>query len=498
MEKVNKIFNELYNLNVMSGRLGWTLYTTGLDFGVMDNQKRISKLLQNKSYFKKLKTRLNRTSNPKDKRKLEIMHNLFKPYHLTPELNEIQLKINELENELSQLLNSFRYTLDGKTVSSVELNQIISLNDNREKRKAAFNCYTQINKPLVDNGFIKLVELRKKYAQKANYENYVKYKLAENELPDKLFDNWREDFHKILPRIKKMRQAYALKYLDDDKIYPWDTSYIMGKIAPLWNSTVDMSNYYQVLCDFFKLFNIDLTKYNITYDIFSRANKSEWGYNFPIETAKDTRILANVKNKFYEYNVLLHETGHAVHSCLLDPDDKIINYGLSGIVCEGIANLFQTFIYNKDFYQRFFNNDVSEQFEELQQFKKINTLNALNDIFFEHRLYQKNISSLDDIYLLYHENYQELYGEDFSDKEVPWANRIHFTTHPIYLHNYLMGDVLCEAIFKIYHDKFGVQFDYQRFADFVIKEVIAPSGMYKFNDLFYRLSGNDFSLNYLF
>ncbi len=68
------------------------------------------------------------------------------------------------------------------------------------------------------------------------------------------------------------------------------------KYPPSLNATVDMSNFYNVIRDFFINFGIDIDEYNITYDIFPQKNKSEWGgYNFPIETRKDSRILANVK-----------------------------------------------------------------------------------------------------------------------------------------------------------------------------------------------------------
>ena len=44
----------------------------------------------------------------------------------------------------------------------------------------------------------------------------------------------------------------AKKYLNDTKVMPWDEAYINSKIAPALNTTVDMSNYYNVIHNFFK------------------------------------------------------------------------------------------------------------------------------------------------------------------------------------------------------------------------------------------------------
>ena len=54
---------------------------------------------------------------------------------------------------------------------------------------------------------------------------------------------------------------------------PWDEDYIMAKIAPIQNRTVDMSNYYETLRKFFLNFGLDLDKFNITYDIFLKKEQ---------------------------------------------------------------------------------------------------------------------------------------------------------------------------------------------------------------------------------
>ncbi|PKR78049.1 peptidase M3A and M3B thimet/oligopeptidase F [Halalkalibacillus sediminis] len=500
-ETIQSIAKELHQEQVKYSKLNWALFTTGDDFGVKDQYHNIMEILKDQSKFEAIDTYKRKDLPAEEARKAEIMYNSFKPFHLSDELNELNVKIQEKTNELSKILNTFRYKLDGKEVSAVELSQVLSMDPDREKRKRAYFARNQINELMVESGFVELVQLRKEFAEKYGAKDYVAYKLEANELNPDTFDSWLDELHELLPKMKEGRQKYAQKFLGESEIMPWDESYIQSKIAPSLNQTVDMSEYHEHLTELFNRFGIDLAGMNITYDIFPRNNKSEWGYNFPVETGKDSRILANVKNRYYEYGVLLHESGHGAHSFLNDPNELILNNGISGIVSEGIANLFQSFLYSRSFFEKFFEDpDQAEQeFQELKEYSKLNALRSIGRIFFDHSLYKNDIQSLDDIYELYWKNHKEVLQEDPFGEAPPWAFIIHFTTHPIYMHNYFMGDVTCEMLKQVFKERTGGEImDYPKaFGEFLLNEVIKPSGRYKYNELFKRISGEEFSLRFM-
>lgn len=502
MERLLSMSKKLNEMGTNLSRLAWVQYTVGYDFGIEQAYKEMNDFLQDKSNYELVLEYMNRDDlDPVNKRRVEIAYNGIKQYHLNDELNELNMRIQKKTNELSMILNTFRFKLDGKEVSSVELTQILSNEDDRELRKKAYFARNQINQALVDGGFIDLINMRKEYAVKYGDKDFVEHMLKQNELSPTIFDNWRGDLKAHIDDLNSKRRKYAKKFLNVDEMMPWDEDYILAKIAPAQNSTVDMSNYYEKLRKFFLSFGLDLDEYNITYDIFSRKNKSEWGYNFPIEAGVDSRILANVKNKYHEYGVLLHETGHGIHSFLLKPEEILLNQGVSGIVTEGIANLFGGFLYDELFYKSFFDNSVEEQFKELSEYKELNYLRFVGNIFFDHELYRNDIKSLDDIHNLYFKVYGELFGDKPSIEAPPFAYRIHYTTHPIYMHNYFMGDVTCEMIRKVFCKKYGVSSVSEKpkeFGEFLISEVIDVSGLYKYEELFKRISGEEFSLKWYF
>ena len=84
--------------------------------------------------------------------------------------------------------------------------------------------------------------------------------------------------------------------------------------------------------------------------------------------------------------------------------------------------------------------------------------------------------------------------------EPPWGFLIHHTTHPIYLHNYFMGDVTCEMFKKVYCKEKGITSIYEDpkgFGQFLKEKVIQPSGLYKFEELFRNIAREDFSLKFI-
>jgi len=324
--------------------------------------------------------------------------------------------------------------------------------------------------------------------------------LKKDELSPNIFDNWKDELKNHIDELNNKRKELTKKYIDAKELKPWDEEYLKNTISPSMSTKVDMTNYFSILRDFFLNFGINLDKYNITYDIFPRKNKSEWGYNFRIETGKDSRVLANVKNRYSEYKTLLHESGHAIHSFLQDPNEIILNKGISGIITEGIANLFGSFIYDKLFYNDFFHKNLEDELNTIKEYEKLNYLRFIGNIFFDHELYRSNISSLEDIYNVYNKVYAELFGDEPLE-EPPFGYRIHYTTHPIYMHNYFMGDVTCEMLRKVFCKKLNVDNISEKpleFIQFLIEETIKPSGFYKYEELFEKISQEPFSLKWYF
>ena len=503
MKKIEEIAKVVSEKSTHYMRLSWVQYTVGYDLGINKAYQEMVEIYKNKEYYDEIKCAYEGELSDIDKRKCEIMLNAFEDYHLSDELRELDEKIERKTTELSQVLNTHRAVLDGKEISSTEIYQILNSSEDRELRKRAFLAQGQVNKPLIEAGFLELINLRKQYAKAYGAKNFVEYSLKKQDLSSEIFENWAEELKEFLPTLKKMEKEYAEKYLGFSDLKPWDSAYLSSKIAPQMNKKVDLTGFLKPIQELFAKLGIDISKDNTTYDVFPRKNKSEWGYNFPIESGVDSRILANVKDKFYEFGVLLHETGHSMHSFRLNSEETILNMGVSGIISEGIANLFQGFLSEEIFFHDFFENELEETKENFALLKKWGRANKLRSIFrilFDQALYLTELNSIDDIHALYWKMNKELLDDEPYADEPVWANLIHHTTHPIYLHNYFMGDVTCDMLKAVFKEKNTIEKITEKpeeFGKFIYEEVIAPAGRYPYLELFKKISGKDFSLKFL-
>lgn len=498
---LNDLVEALKTAEVHYSQLSWVQYTAGYDLGLDAAEQVMNGLYEDPANFEVVKFAMEQAKTPEDQRRLQLLFKRFEPFHLSPEVNALMRKITQKTTALSQVLNTHRVVFEDREINGVELAQILAKEENRDRRKAAYMAKNQINEPLMAAGFVELLNMRKELATLRGKESFVAMSLEDDELHPGIFSTWEQEVQEMLPKMKEARETYAKKFLDDTVIMPWDESFISAKLAPALNEKVDMSQYYTVLRDFFLEFDIDLSKMNITYDIFSRANKSEWGYNFTIEMGKDSRILANVKDLYSEYGVMLHETGHGVHSFESNPEDYLMNLGISGIISEGIANLFGGFLTNPLFYSRFFDPaEVSERFAEIKAWQKVNALRSVHRILFDQSLYLNPVETHDDVHNLYWGLSKRLFNEEPFCENPPWAFLIHHTTHPIYLHNYFMGDVTCAMLEEAFNQAHGTQKITDKpkaFGAFLKEQIIQPSGMHPYPELFEKIAGKPFSLSFL-
>ena len=89
-------------------------------------------------------------------------------------------------------------------------------------------CRSQVNQPLVDAGFIKLINLRKEYAKCYGAESFTDMALEDGDLSGEIFKDWKDEVKKALPKTLEKKAAYAEKYLGTSDLRQWDSSFLAG------------------------------------------------------------------------------------------------------------------------------------------------------------------------------------------------------------------------------------------------------------------------------
>jgi peptidyl-dipeptidase A len=82
------------------------------------------------------------------------------------------------ENEQTQTLYSFQYLLDGKKVSTNELDEILRTEQNLTRRLAAWKVSKDVG-PTLKSGLVHLRELRNKTVQALGYSDYFSYQISD-------------------------------------------------------------------------------------------------------------------------------------------------------------------------------------------------------------------------------------------------------------------------------------------------------------------------------
>lgn len=499
MSKINALASKYEALQCEHMRRLWVLYTTGFDIEVNEAQQKINAFLKDKSNYHIILDELEKDPSTLEWRAAKILHNLFKKFHYTEKANQVFEKIEKLEVKLGDVLNKHRSTLDDKEAPATTIRNILNENPDREMRKKAFVARTQVNRHLVENGFLDLIDLRKEFAALCGFDNFVAFRLDADELTPEIFTDWHALAAKEKARVQESQNQWAQKIIKEDTYMPWDMAYIANQICPANNFKVDIGNFFDPIEKTFSAYGFEISKLNLTYDVFPRKNKSEWGYSFTIYPGKDSRVLANVANKFHYYNVLLHETAHGVHFLSLNQDEKVFNQGVSGIVAEGFANFFGDLSYSEVFQNQIFNENlssISEQFRNLKSYLKLSRTDSINNILFDQQFYNEDLKSLDDIHQLKWKFSKEILGQEPYSDEPLWGYTIHHTVAPVYLHNYLLGDLMCEKMQNVFQKRTGLAVEKAplEFGKFWREEILGPSGKLPFLKLYEKFCGEPLKL----
>jgi oligoendopeptidase F len=483
--------------------LQWVLFSTGLDLGVDGADQAIKELEKDPKNFELVcNFRARADLSPHERRCADILFNELKPLHLSPAVNKLHAEIQALETKLSDILNKTRPILRGIEVPTVKIYQELRSNPDRDQRRLAYEAFIPINRILVDNGFLSLIELRRQLAIETANRDFVEYKLNESELSSDLFAGLPDALKaRKLGRNKRLSEI-GQKYLGISELHPWDESYLSTQIAPLGNAPVDLSQFYPPIGRIFKKFGFDLATLNLTYDIFPRKNKSEWGYNFTLRVGRDSRILTSSDSVYLSYDTLLHETAHGVHFLGLDPENKVLNSAVSGIVAEGFANFFGCQVNSEYFLREIFGaeratREVVNTFHDLRAHQDLSVFRQMCDTLFDQELYRQPLQSLDDINHLRWSLEKELLGKTSGGSEPAWARIIHYTVAPVYLHNYFMGDALDYTLHAQFQAQAGesVSSDPTGYGRFWKSRLLDPSGTLPFGELVQSACGRgiDFS-----
>lgn len=485
----------------------WDFYTNSTNKNRIKAKQAFDKrlqLLSDKNIYEDLKNFDEKgITDPNLKKSLT---NLLKDYKENV-INAADIKdLKDKENEIAMKVNSYQPQVDGKTYSNVELNNMMKSERNVETRKKIYSALYVDNTQKISPDLVELVKMRNKFAQKNGYDNFFSYKLKETykidekklfELIDSLHEQ-TEDIYEVISKKtdEKLSKAYGIK---PEELMPWHYGLQLednpSKEADKYIK--DNETMQKFVFDMYKKMGWDIPKEPIKLDIYPRANKNKLGFCFDIDTNKDVRILANLRNDLDSAGTLIHELGHGIYDTGIS--GKISYFDrepASSAATEAIAMHMADLPYREGFLQKALGipKELVKKLTVANQKSKVSFIKrSMLIINFEREMYKNPDQDLAKLWYGMVKKYQKINTPSTLDNT--FASIPHFLSHPAYYPNYLMADVMNAQIYESAHAKLGKLTSNKKTAQYFRTKFLRYGSTLEESELIKKFTGKELNAN---
>jgi peptidyl-dipeptidase A len=446
------------------------------------------------------------------------MYRAFLPGQADPEL---QKRIVALESEVEQTFNTFRATVDGKTLTENDVREIIATTKDPAAAEAAWKAYMEVGRR-VEPKLRELVKLRNEMARQLGFDNYQALRLKTQEIdPDelmKLFDELdaltAAPFAEFKAKLDARRAVWF--GIGVAELRPWSYGDLFFQEAPpAEESGLDNlfknADLVEIATRYFDGLGMQVADILARSSLYEQPGKTPHAFATDIDRAGDVRILLNLQPNAYWADTILHELGHAVYDVYIDSSlPFLLRTASHGITTEGVALMYGAMSKNEQWLKEFLGLEAAEAAragaaarEALQAEKLIFSRWAQVMVRFEQGMYADPDQDLGKLWWDLKRKYQLLNPpEDTGQPD--YAAKAHIVTTPIYYHNYLMGELFAAQIrAQIAKDVLGgadpvrASFINQPAVGAWLRErVFAPGNLYSWNELTRRATGAPLSATF--
>lgn len=512
MEIITAVVQKVEPLMKESNLAYWNATTTGEkkyydEYEAKEIEYR--KILSDKDVFNKLKKLKNkRYKDSLVKRQVNVLYLDFLANQM-PE--EMMKELVKKETELTEKFTTHRAEVDGRKITDNEIRSILKKSLNLGERQRIWEASKQVG-GVIAGDLIQLVKLRNKAAGLLGFKNYYDMKLylqdfTEEELY-KILDELADFTDEPFERLKNEIDDYlAKKYgISRDDLRPWHYEDMFFQEAPMIYD-IDFDKYFKdkdivvVMQKYYDSIGLNVDDIIKRSDLYERNGKEQHAYCTDIDRKGDIRILANVKDNEYWAGTMLHELGHAVYDKYQSQEMPFLLREPAHIfTTEGIAELFGRLVYYPEWISAAIDPADKEGLKsEGEKFSKL--LRAQMLIFarwvlvmvnFEKELYKNPEQNLNALWWNMVERFQRVHGP-YGRNEPDWAAKIHFSTAPVYYHNYILGEIFASQLTNYIKTNLvsnGFPFiGNQKIGLYMKEKIFEPGARMEWNDLVKHATG---------
>jgi len=376
-------------------------------------------------------------------------------------------RIVALETSLENRFNTFRSTLDGRSVSDNELRGILEHSDDAELRRRAWEASKQIGAEVADD-LRELVRVRNGAARELGWANYYEMAFELDELDeaevfailDQVVDGSRASWDEYKSELDARQSARF--GIDPAELRPWHYADPFFQEAPAEGVELDRwfegRSIEELVTRYFDAVGFDVRAILARSDLYEREGKCQHAFCMDVDRAGDIRVLCNLRPTEYWVATLLHELGHAVYDAGIDQSlPFFLRTSAHLIVTEAAAMLFGRLSRSPAWLTRYAGMPEEQARAAdvaLSAGRRAQHLHLARWVpvmaTFERELYRDPEQDLNGLWWDLVERFQSLRRPDdrreASSVHADWAAKIHLSVSPAYYQNYLLGEMTASQL----------------------------------------------------
>lgn len=469
-------------------------------------QNKLDAVLSDPARFQRLdQIRKKPIADPVVKRQIDVLYLQYLGRQVDPDLLR---RTTALENQVEKTFNTYRARVDGESLTDGEVRRILKESRDSAERKKVWEASKGVG-ALVETDLKALVKLRNQAARKLGFGDFHAMQLQLNEqsqdqilgLFDELDALTREPFLKLKAELDAKLAAGC--NVAAGELRPWHYHDPFFQESPTVYSVSFDPIYAKAdipkLCrEFYDGIGLPVDDVIARSSLYEKPGKSPHAFCTDVDRQGDVRVLANIVPNEYWTGTMLHELGHSVYSSKNIPPDLpyLLRTEAHILTTEGIAMLFERFSKDADWLQAMGVPAPDPQTLDavgaaMRRAKLLIFSRWCQVMFrFEKELYANPDQDLNALWWDLVEQFQAIRRPE--GRNAPdYASKIHIVTAPVYYHNYLMGELFANQVFRaITRDALGgVAPDQARFVgkrevgEFLKNKVFAKGRLLPWNEL---------------
>lgn len=446
-------------------------------------------------------------------RELLLVYNKYAQNQCDPALLE---KIVNLSTQIENLFNTSRGTYQGKTVSDNDLLAVLAREKNSALRREAWQAQKSVGSKVAPL-LIQLVKLRNQAAREMGFPDFYEMQMTLDEQDVReifgIFDKLAAETDIPFRAMKKAidEELSARWNITPGQMRPWHYQDFFFQEAPELEG-VDLDSVFagrdvkKLVAGFYDGINLNVDRILKKSDLYEREGKYQHAYCMDLDREGDVRTMCNVRNNAYWTGTLLHELGHSVYSFYHDRTMPfLLRDAAHTFTTEAVAQLMERCAGDPEWLVKVAGASPAEMEKAGPMLKRIDRMGRMVFcrwsqvmVHFERELYRDPDQNLNRLWWDMVEKYQ-LIRRPEKRNSPDWAAKIHFTSSPVYYHNYLLGQLLASQLVHrmktaVLWEKEDAEFsfvDRPELGAFLISRMFYPGARYRWNELVNLATGEE-------